>query len=269
MNNGMMSSSGGCRGNGRRGGGRGNGQGMGKGGRGVGQGGINDRTVAPGMGTRPMQEGAQGFFDDDHWASVLDRDTHRVRHVAQMQEDIARSPREPLTAAEREGLLLMREEEKIARDVYMALGKRWGNIRPFSNITGAEQAHMDAILILLQHYDLPDPAAGLAVGKFHNPELQRLHDALVQQGLRSQEEAIRVGLLIEELDIDDLQKAAKQTDKAAIHAVYAELERGSRNHLRAFYRWKEGMGISYQPQHLTPELFKRLALSPHEDCVLE
>lgn len=254
MNNGMGSRSGGGMGMGGRGGGRGSGQG---------------RNVAQGMESMPMKDVVQGFFNDDHWASELDRETHRVRHVAQMQEDIARSPREPLTDAERQGLLLMREEEKIARDVYMALGKRWGNIRPFSNITGSEQAHMDAILALLQHYDLPDPAAGLAVGKFHNPKLQRLHDALVQQGLRSQEEAIRVGLLIEELDIDDLQKAAKQTDKAAIHAVYAELERGSRNHLRAFYRWKEGMGIAYQPQHLTPELFNRLALSPHEDCALE
>lgn len=237
--------------------GMGKGMGTGNGRPGVGRGIANGSTAV------------HEFFDYDPWASESERDTHRIEHVARMRADIVRSPREQLTAAEREGLLLMREEEKIARDVYIALGKRWGNIRPFQNISGSEQAHMDAILALLQHYGLPDPAAGLALGKFHNPELQRLHDYLVAQGLRSQEEAIRVGLLIEELDIDDLQKAAQQTDKAAILGVYAELERGSRNHLRAFYRWKERLGISYQPKHLAPEIFQRTALSPHENCVLD
>ncbi|MBU2755343.1 DUF2202 domain-containing protein [Acidithiobacillus sp. CV18-2] len=197
-----------------------------------------------------------------------DHSAHRAQHLQQMRMEISRSPREQLSPAEQEGLLLMREEEKIARDVYIRLYACWG-IRPFENITGSEQVHMDAVLALLEHYGLPDPAQGLGVGEFHRAELQRLYDQLMERGLQSREDAIRVGLLIEELDIDDLQKAAKQTGKAIIRAVYAELERGSRNHLRAFYRWKEKLGISYQPQHMAPEPFERIALSPHEDCGLD
>ncbi len=216
------------------------------------------------LGQGMDREGAaQGYIS----AKMPGRSAHRQQHVADMRAQIAASPRTPLTTEEQEGLLLMREEEKIARDVYIQLYERWG-IRPFGNISGSEQAHMDAVLALLEHFGLPDPARGLGVGQFRNPELQRLHDTLMEQGLRSPEEAVRVGLLIEELDIDDLRKAAERTNRETIRNVYGELERGSRNHLRAFYRWKTRLGVSYQPRHLTPEIFVATALSPHEACIL-
>lgn len=194
-----------------------------------------------------------------------DRAGHRITHVAQIRADIAAAPRGVLSAEERDDLLLMREEEKIARDVYLRLYEQWG-MRPFDNISGAEQAHMDAMLALLEHHGLPDPAQDLGVGRFRRADLQDLHDRLVAQGLRSQADAVRVGLLIEELDIADLQKAARRTDKPEIRAVYAELERGSRNHLRAFDRWKQMLGIAYEPQHLAPAEFEQIARSAHEDC---
>ena len=248
MNNGMSFR--GCQG---RGNGRRNGEGCG----------LGRSASRAGQGASALGTGVTQHFDAID--EMPNRSAHRIQHVAQMRADIARSPSSGLTAAEREGLLLMREEEKIARDVYIRLFERWG-IRPFGNISGSEQAHMDAILALLKHYGLPDPAQGLALGEFRNTELQRLYDRLVKQGLRSLEDAVHVGLLIEELDIADLQKAAMQTDKAAILDVYGELERGSRNHLRAFYRWKQMLGVNYVPQHLSPEIFERTALSVHEDC---
>lgn len=220
-----------------------------------------------GLGGGGMGQAERGLSWGDVLDEMPDRSTHRVQHVAEMRSQIAASPRSALTLSEQEGLLLMREEEKIARDVYIRLYDRWG-IRPFGNINGSEQAHMDAMLALLEHFGLPDPAQGLALGQFRNPELQRLYDALVEQGLRSPEEAIRVGLLIEELDIDDLQKAARLSNHEAIRKVYDELERGSRNHLRAFYRWKAQLGVSYAPKHLSPDVFTAIALSPHEDCIL-
>lgn len=231
-------------------------------GRGRGMGGCAGNELGGGVG-----QAARGLSRRDILDEMPDRSAHRVQHVAEMRSQIAASPRTPLSVAEQEGLLLMREEEKIARDVYIRLYERWG-IRPFGNISGSEQAHMDAMLALLEHFGLPDPAHGLAVGQFRNPELQRLYDTLVEQGLRSPDEAIRVGLLIEELDIDDLQKAARRSKQEAIRRVYDELERGSRNHLRAFYRWKSQLGVSYAPKYLSPDVFTATALSPHEDCIL-
>jgi len=250
------------------GGGRGGMGGMGGmgggGGRGMGGGGGRGMGSYSGVGISGGRQraGTPGQFDD--WG-LADRTAHRTHHIAQLRADISAAPRLPLDRLEQEDLLLMREEEKIARDVYQRLYARWG-IRPFDNISGAEQAHMDAILALLEHHGLPDPAQGLAVGQFRRTDLQELFDHLVEQGLRSEADAVRVGLLIEELDIADLQKAAARTDKPEIRAVYAELERGSRNHLRAFYRWKQNLGIDYVPQHLPVEEFERTGQSAHEIC---
>jgi hypothetical protein len=190
---------------------------------------------------------------------------HRAAHVAQMRAKIATYQPGELTDAEREDLLLLREEEKIARDVYVRLHERWG-LRPFANISGSEQAHIDMMLALLEHYGLPDSAHDLQAGKFHDAALQKLHDDLVEKGLKSQENAVQVGLLIEELDIADLQKASARTEKPEIRGVYAELERGSRNHMRAFYRWKQHLGIDYRAAHLPQDELERIALSAHETC---
>ena len=140
----------------------------------------------------------------------------------------------PLTTAEQAGLLYMREEEKLARDVYNVFYTRYG-LRVFNNIAAGEQAHMDAVLTLLTRYDLSAPAAA-APGVFNNAELQALYDDLIDQGSQSLSEALRAGVLIEETDIADLQDSLAQTTHADIRTVYTNLLRGSGNHLRAFSR---------------------------------
>ena len=45
-----------------------------------------------------------------------------------------------LTESEIQDLVFIREEEKLARDVYDALRLRWGS-RVFSNIESSEQTH--------------------------------------------------------------------------------------------------------------------------------
>ena len=184
------------------------------------------------------------------------RDAHRRSHIARLRNSIAANKAAELGEDERNDLVLMREEEKIARDVYLRLYDRWG-LPPFANISGSEQAHMDAILALLQHFGLPDPARGLEIGAFHDPKMQALYQSLIEQGLKSREEAVRVGLSIEELDIADLRAAAGRTSKPEILAVYAELERGSRNHLRAFHRWKLRFGPPLRAGAFKPEGFRR------------
>lgn len=152
-----------------------------------------------------------------------------------------------LDSLEAEGLVFMRQEEKLARDVYIQLGEAHP-MRVFDNISSAEQRHMDAVAALLDRHGIEDPVADLPIGSLVNEELQRLHDELVARGLQSQEEALRVGALIEEVDIADLRERDKQTDEADIHQLYADLERGSHNHLRAFVRQLDRMGVEYAPQ---------------------
>ncbi len=168
-----------------------------------------------------------------------------------------------LTDEEIAGLMWMREEEQLAHDVYIALGDAW-KLRIFDNISRAETTHLDAVAGLLDLYGLDDPAAGNAPGTFTEPALQRLYDQLVADGSRSLEEALEVGAFIEELDLVDLAARAAATDTPEISAVYATLERGSRNHLRAFFSQLDSRGVTYEPTQLDSVTFDAIVSSDTE-----
>lgn len=155
-----------------------------------------------------------------------------------------------LNDVEAQGLLYMREEEKLARDVYAALYAKWG-MAEFQTISQSEQMHMDSLKTLLDRYGLTDPAQAQA-GKFTDPALQALYDNVIAQGSQSVADALKVGGLIEEVDILDLQSRLAQTDNADIQQVYNNLMRGSGNHLRAFANTLSlQTGETYQPQKLS------------------
>ena len=139
----------------------------------------------------------------------------------------------PLTDDEKYWMTYMREEEKLARDVYLSLGARW-NLPLFTNIAQSEQVHMDSVKTLLDRYGIPDPAAGKAQGAFTDPALQDLYDDLIAQGSASPVEALKAGVIVEETDIADLNKALATTEKNDIRTVYNNLLQGSMNHLNAF-----------------------------------
>ena len=168
-----------------------------------------------------------------------------------------------LTDDEVAGLLWMREEEQLAHDVYTTLGELWG-LRIFENIASSEQTHVDAALQVLEQYDIDDPAAGNELGTFTDPQMQVLYDELVADGSTSLVDALEVGALIEELDISDLRLRASATDVAALTTLYANLEKGSRNHLRAFTSQLEERDVVYEPTQLDPEAYEAIVSSPSE-----
>jgi len=177
----------------------------------------------------------------------------QVRQLQTGEHELA-APSE-LSEIETEGLLWMREEEKLARDVYTALYDAWG-LPIFQNIASSEQAHMDAIKVLLDSYELVDPLQEQA-GVFSDPDLQGLYDELVVQGSRSIADALKVGATIEEIDILDLQSHLAQTDNLDIQQVYNNLLRGSENHLRSFTNTLMSQtGETYQPQYLSLEQYQ-------------
>lgn len=151
---------------------------------------------------------------------------------------------------EADALAYMREEEKLAHDVYLTLYDQWG-IAVFQNIAASEQTHTTAVQALLDRYGLADPASS-QVGVFTNPDLQALYDQLVAQGSQSLTEALKVGGAIEEIDILDLRTRLVQTDNLDILQVFNNLAKGSENHLRAFSRvFNTQTGEAYQPQYLS------------------
>lgn len=162
-----------------------------------------------------------------------------------------------LSGAEVDALLYMREEEKLAHDVYLTLYQQW-QLPVFQNIASSEQVHMDSIKTLLDRYDLQDPATG-AAGVFTNPTLQNLYNQLVVQGSQSLAEALKVGAAIEEIDILDLEQSIAQASQPDIALVYENLLNGSQNHLRSFVSMLQNQtGETYQPQYMSQEAYQSI-----------
>ena len=172
-------------------------------------------------------------------------------------------PSESLSETELEGLLFMREEEKLARDVYTTLYEKWG-LQIFSNIAQSEQTHTEAVRDVLEKYNEPDPVTNDTIGVFTNQELQALYNDLVAKGEKTLEDALEVGVMIEDLDIRDLQNEISATDNQDILLVYKNLIRGSQNHLRSFMSQLTSRGGSYEAQYITPAEFSQIIESEKE-----
>ena len=172
------------------------------------------------------------------------------RNGVSCQTSLASLPVEDLSDLEKDSLTLMRQEEKLARDVYLTLGEKY-DLPVFTNIPRAEQRHMDQVGQLLERYGLDDPIVDLERGEFASAEMQALYDDLVAQGSRSEVEALKVGATIEDLDIKDLELAlAEGVDNQDITMVYRNLARGSRNHMRAFTTQLKTHGMEYKAQYI-------------------
>lgn len=168
-----------------------------------------------------------------------------------------------LDASEIADLEYMREEEKLARDVYVTLYGLWG-LPVFDNISESEQVHTTRVEDMIEKYDLVDPVVDDTTGVFVNPHLAELYEMLITEGGISSLKALYVGAAIEELDMIDLQHAIEATDNADIQRLYENLMSGSRNHLRAFVSQIENLGIVYEAQQLPQEEVDSIVDSPVE-----
>ncbi len=150
-----------------------------------------------------------------------------------------------LTEDQEDGLVYMAYEEKLTHDVYAAFAEQYG-VRVFANIAGSEARHQEAVAVVLERYGLENPTATLPAGDFSGNDLMAsLYETLVAEGSESLEQAIAVGVQIEEMDIEDLQsriagleEAAPEDFAADVHEMYSHLLAGSQNHLAAFGGWQ-------------------------------
>lgn len=187
-----------------------------------------------------------------------------------------------LDAGETAHLIFMREEEKLARDVYLTLATLYPAAATFSTIgTQSEQTHTDTVRDMLAKYGIPDPdpeannlpdSIGVFTGKDYGWYFAEKYLALVALGKTGLLEAFSVGAFIEELDMLDIVGCPKvivetstvigegqcglaYTDEPALQAMYTHLVEGSKDHLRAYVKNIEaiiGAG-NYVAQVLTQE----------------
>ena len=174
-------------------------------------------------------------------------------------------------------LTFMREEEKLARDVYLTLAEQYPNQQVFSRIaTRSEQTHTDTMRDKLDQFNLPDPnpetnSLPTSLGVFTGAEwgwyFREKFEALTTQSMKSELASLYVGAFIEELDMHDIAVCPQvmidrgytspcglqYTDESALQTAYTSLISGSESHLRSYVGQIEaviGVG-NYEAQYLT------------------
>lgn len=171
-----------------------------------------------------------------------------------------------ISDAELQTLLFTREEEKLAHDVYRYAFEKYG-LPIFQNIASSESTHVLSVLAVMNSYQILDPLDNSTTpGAFTNLTLKNLYSDLIARVDVSLDESIKVGLLIEEMDIYDLEKAISETDNPRIRTLYANLECGSKNHMRSFFGQSVVAGITYIPEYINQSVYESIVNSPKTSC---
>lgn len=162
----------------------------------------------------------------------------------------ANTPKEPISQIEIDHLKHMADEEKLAGDVYKTLYETW-NLRIFDNISRAEDHHQSMVLQMLDKYDI-DFTPQTIRGKYNDPAMEQLYLDLVAQGKQSLTEALKVGAMIEDLDIYDLNQAiSNDVDSDDISTVFTNIRQGSYHHIKAFTNVLKRYNETYSPQYIS------------------
>jgi len=95
------------------------------------------------------------------------RKQQNFQQKQQVESYIQTLPKQQLSQEEINSLIHMRQEEKLARDVYLTLYNKWHS-QIFKNIANSEEWHMQIVKFLLDKYNLPDPVKEIKdeIGKF-------------------------------------------------------------------------------------------------------
>jgi hypothetical protein len=194
---------------------------------------------------------------------VFTTQVNMTASLAAIQQTVSNLPTETLDDAEKARILFIREEEKLAYDVYQTMFDIYG-VNVFQNIPNSELSHMEAMLTIIKKYNLTDPMETNARGVYANPVLQSLYTQLVSQGRVSLLAAYQVGATIEDLDISDLNSSLAVTNNQDVRLVYDFLNKGSRNHLRSFYKNIKNWNGTYTPVYITQAEFDAIVNSAME-----
>lgn len=170
----------------------------------------------------------------------------------------------PLTQEEVNDLNFLREEEKLARDVYLFSYDKYQN-SIFNSIAQSEQSHMNSVLNLMNKYGIPDSASS-EIGVFNNSDLQALYTTLTTQSNISLIEALKVGATIEDLDINDIDDFIGNTTKSDLLNVYDNLTCGSKNHIRSYTSQLTSNGETYLPQFISSEYYNIILSESNGSC---
>lgn len=186
-----------------------------------------------------------------------------IQLLASCTKTEAENLKSEFASDDRQNLLFMLEEEKLARDTYMYLNELY-NANQFANILQSEQRHMDAIAGLLDSQGIEYSI--LPEGQFSDTTLQKLYNSFAEDGKKGIVEAYKIGATIEDVDIFDLKEKIAESDNESVIAVFDNLKCGSGNHMRSFYSALSHNGVEYTALFISQEELEEILAGTNGGC---
>jgi len=141
------------------------------------------------------------------------------------------NPRPELTVDQKEMLFFIYEEGKLARDVYISLGKIHKNEGIFTLMQTIKQNHVElARGICNTHGVETSHVYENMIGKFDSPVLQTLYDSCIETGSRSRLDALEVCEFVEHTGIEDIEQTSIGMPDDVV-SVYDQLKKASLDQL--------------------------------------
>ena len=155
-------------------------------------------------------------------------------------------------------LVYMWNEEKLAKDVYLALNALNPQQTLHTIATHSEAQHQSAMAALLEKYNLNllaplDSTLGYSqaaldavpAGQYTLDSLQSLYNTLYSVGSASARSSLEVGCMVEVTDINDLDRdLALVSAVPDVRTVFENLRAGSYNHYWAFDQALRSLGVA-------------------------
>jgi hypothetical protein len=195
--------------------------------------------------------------------TLVDESGYTDVDLAALEAALDDLPMGQLSESEAEAIYYLREVEKLARDVFLVLDERW-DVEGLRCVAEGEDTHTEAIKALIDRYRLWDPSSVTWDGYYNNEELLALYRQFKRQGERSLVDAIKVGVMVEEISILDLREYRAETDDEDLQMVYENLLRASRNHLRVFCALLQQQRETCENKYLSLTLFDQIVSTPPE-----
>jgi hypothetical protein len=167
-------------------------------------------------------------------------------------------PASDLSLEQKDTLAYMWDEERLARDLYLALNELYPSQTLYNIATKAESQHALSVEGLIEKYDLnilnaPDYTGGYSqeilngyvAGEFTLDVIKDLYDTLYVKGSASLQDTLEVGCMVEVTDINDLDRDIEIAAGAEdLVLVFENLRSGSYSHYWAFDKALKSQGVS-------------------------
>jgi hypothetical protein len=200
----------------------------------------------------------QDMMDNELHIEIVHESDIPHEEVSDDENIINSTPVADLNETQEATLAYMWDEERLARDLYLAFNDLTPSTTLYNIATNAESKHVESVELLVKKYDLnlfnaPDYSGGydaaaladVSAGEYINPDLTTLYDTLYAEGSQSEQAALEVGCKVEVTDISDLDRDILLAGEAQdISLVFQNLRSGSYSHYWAFDKALKNIGVS-------------------------